>query len=161
MRVVSNTSPLLYLHQIGRLDVVPRLYRRIVVPQAVADELDRGRAEGHDAPDCRAHDWMALETIPIPAMLRLITALGAGEAEALALALATPTDLLILDDAAARRLAAAEGLPFVGTLGVLLQAKRQRLVDRVMPLVAELTTRGFRITEELAREVARLAGEAA
>ena len=42
--VVVNTSPLQYLHQIGCLDLLPRLYRQVVVPEAVADDVLVARA---------------------------------------------------------------------------------------------------------------------
>ena len=58
MRVVSNTSPLQYLHIVQQLPLIERLYGQIVVPQAVIDELDVGRQQGYDTPDCRAYNWM-------------------------------------------------------------------------------------------------------
>lgn len=93
MRVISDTSPLQYLHGIRQLPLLEQLYGRIVVPQAVIDELNVGRQQGYDVPDCSAYDWMQPETVTIPSVLKLITNLGAGEAETLALALAQPTDL--------------------------------------------------------------------
>jgi hypothetical protein len=48
--VVSNTSPLLYLHQIGQLDLLRQLYGRVVVPEAVAKELARGAQLGIAVP---------------------------------------------------------------------------------------------------------------
>ncbi len=49
--VVSNTTPLQYLHQVGRLDLLTRMYQRVIVPQAVADELRQGELQGIDVPD--------------------------------------------------------------------------------------------------------------
>lgn len=110
MRVISNTSPLQYLHSIQQLPLLEQLYGRIVVPQAVVDELAVGRHEGYDVPDCTPYSWMQVETVTVPAMLKLITNLGAGEAEALALALVQPTDLVILDDALARQVATSQAI---------------------------------------------------
>ena len=91
MRVVSNTSPLLYLHAVKQLPLLEQLYGSVVIPQAVVDELSVGQRQSFDVPDCGAYGWMRIESVPIPRMLTLITNLGAGEAEALALALATDT----------------------------------------------------------------------
>jgi len=44
--VVTNTSPLLYLHQLGLLDLLPDLYERVVVPTAVLRELEEGAKLG-------------------------------------------------------------------------------------------------------------------
>lgn len=52
-RVISNTSPLQYLHAIRQLALLKQLYARVIVPQAVVDELDLGRQQGFDEPDCR------------------------------------------------------------------------------------------------------------
>jgi uncharacterized protein len=49
--VVSNTSPIQYLHQIGVLAILPALYSRVMVPRAVADEIGAGRAAGVNLPD--------------------------------------------------------------------------------------------------------------
>lgn len=160
MRVVTNTSPLIALFQLGLLDVLGRLYGRIIVPQAVVDELAAGREEGYEVPDCSAFDWMIVETVPVPSVLRLVTALGRGEAEALALSLAVPTDLVLLDDGLGRQLAKSQALRVSGTLGVLVEAKRAGLVPLVLPLVKQLREAGFRMSPALEITIARLAGEA-
>jgi hypothetical protein len=156
-RVVSNTSPL--LHQLGGLDWLRILYGQVIVPRAVVDELEVGALEGYDVPRCNHHPWMIIETGPVPAILSLVTALGAGEAEALALALAVPTELVLLDDRLARQVAGNLGLRLSGTLGVLLEAKRTGLVSEVNPLLVRLQELGFRVAPGLVARIARLAGE--
>lgn len=49
--VVSNTSPIFYLHRVGYLELLKRLYREIIVPNAVIEELEEGRKQGEDVPD--------------------------------------------------------------------------------------------------------------
>ena len=56
--MICNTSPLQYLHQIGQLSLLPALVRRVIVPQAVAEEIERGRAKGIDLPDLSALAWV-------------------------------------------------------------------------------------------------------
>ena len=51
--VVSDTSPIQYLYQIHLLDLLPDLYNRIKIPQAVADELSEGRSRGIHLPDIK------------------------------------------------------------------------------------------------------------
>ncbi|MET0623606.1 MAG: hypothetical protein ABW250_11550 [Pyrinomonadaceae bacterium] len=62
--VISDTSPLQYLHQLGLLDLLPQLVGRVVVPQAVVDELEAGRALGHDLPDVTALGWVDVRVPP-------------------------------------------------------------------------------------------------
>ena len=159
MRVVSNTAPLQYLYGIKHIHLLEKLYGQIVVPQAVVTELLVGRERGHDVPDCRACSWMHIETVPVPSVLKLITNLGAGEAEALALALSKPADLVILDDALARQVAASQEIRHTGTLGILAQAKAHGLIQSVMPLVDEIQRAGIRISDPLRALIRRAVGE--
>ena len=67
---------------------------------------------------------------------------------------------VLLDEADGRRVAFAAGLAVVGTLGVLILAKRQGMLERVDPEIARLHAEGFRIVPGLIAEALRLAGEA-
>jgi predicted nucleic acid-binding protein len=49
--VISNTSPLFYLHRLRHLNLLQKLYQRIIVPEAVVDELNAGRDLGEDVPN--------------------------------------------------------------------------------------------------------------
>jgi uncharacterized protein len=101
--VICNTSPLQYLHQIGQLDLLPRLVHRILAPPAVAAELAEGRRLGLDLPIPETLPWVELSRPRSEAVLRLATDLGSGETAVLALALERSDPVVILDDALARR----------------------------------------------------------
>lgn len=87
---LCNTSPLIYLHQLGRLDLLPALYERIIVPEAVALELSDGGRLGYAVPDVRTLAWVTVTPVERAALLRLVADLDAGEREVLALAEAGP-----------------------------------------------------------------------
>lgn len=158
--IICNTSPLQYLHQIGWLDLLPRLVTRVVVPTAVAAELAEGRRLGLDLPVPDTLPWVDLRAPRSEAVLRLAMDLGPGETAALALALESADAITILDDALARRHAEVLGLRLTGTLGVLLDAKRAGLIARVMPLIDDLQSLGFRLSGQTRDAVLCLAGEA-
>lgn len=158
--VVSNTSPLLYLHQIGQLDLLSQLYGRVVVPGAVADELAAGSQLGIDVPELAQHPWLQIEAPPERLLLRAVVDLGMGEAEVIAFGLARPAALLLLDDRLARRTAGLLGLTFSGTLGVLVKAKREGLLESLRPVLEALERTNIRVTRELIRWALREAGEA-
>ena len=82
---ICDTSPIQYLHQLGLLHLLPEFYSRIVVPPAVVDELDRGRAIGIDLPDVRTLPWMKTQAPKGLEKVPAATDLGAGEKEVLAL----------------------------------------------------------------------------
>jgi len=128
--VVSNTSPLLYLHQVGHLDVLRELYGRIRIPSAVQLELQAGVEQGVAVPDVQALGWIDEQALTDRLLLPTVIDLGPGEAEAIALALSSPHSLLILDDRLGRRIARLAGVTYTGTLGVLVKAKRAGLFSR-------------------------------
>lgn len=124
MLTFSNTSPLLYLHQTGRIDVLKRLYGTVHYAPAVLSELRAGAALGVSVPEPQDIDWLRLLTVRNASLMPLITDLGPGETETIGLALELPGSLVILDDLLGRRVALDAGLRVTGTLGPLLKAKR-------------------------------------
>jgi uncharacterized protein len=157
--IICNTSPLQYLHQLELLDLLPVLAGRVVVPSAVARELSAGRTQGVKLPVPEELDWIAIRTPLSAPVIPMVVDLGAGETEVLALALESGNAKVLLDDALARRVAAMLGLAFRGTLGLLLDAKKARLVPAVGPLLNRLKLLGFRLSRETERNVLDLAGE--
>lgn len=156
--VVTNTSPLLYLHQLGTIGLLAALYQKVLVPKSVIEELDTGRAGGHDVPDVAALAWAEVVSSPTLALLALATDLGKGEAEAIAVA-HERNALLILDDGLARRHARLIGVTVTGTLGILLKAKAEGHLPRIAPLVTRLAELGFRLSAETRDAVLKLANE--
>ena len=85
--------------------------------------------------------------------------LGPGESAAIHLALETHPPWLILDDRPARRLAISLGIPVIGTLGILLAAKRKGLLTALKPVLNELMQMGFFVAPALYRQVLSDGGE--
>jgi predicted nucleic acid-binding protein len=77
----------------------------------------------------------------------------------LALALETPDSICILDDALARQVAKTLQLRVMGTLGILLHAKRAGIIPAVYPLLEQLQSPGFRLAAHTRAAVLDLAGE--
>ena len=145
--IVSNTSPLLALDRIGRLHLLPELWGRVTRPQSVLDEIVAGKGRYGASPQLLGADW--LETLPDPGEAGYRPELGAGETAAIALALDRQATLVLLDDLAARNVAAELGLSMSGTLGVLLAATRKGLLDDIEPALKDLMDAGFHMSEEL------------
>jgi hypothetical protein len=148
-----------YLHQIGQLSILPALVGSIIVPPSVLVELDTGIEKGLDLPQPENLRWIRIQApISAPAV-SLITDLGPGESQVLMLALEIPGSVALLDDALARRIAIAKGIPIKGTLGLLLDAKRAGHLTAVKPSVDRLQELGFRLGQETRDSVLKLAGE--
>ena len=72
-----------------------------------------------------------------------------GEAEAIVLSAQMKADYLIIDERRARAIAQQYNIPLIGTIGVLLAAKRKGYVATVAPLLDDLLESGFRMSEQL------------
>jgi len=157
--VISNTSPLLYLYRIGAVQLLPKLFDEIWIPDAVKEELLTGRGRGYDVPVPADFIWLRIVNPKSMPSEWLALDLGAGEIAAMALALENPKHVILLDDMLARRTAQAAGLTVWGTLKVLLEAKSRGLVEKVEPFITRLNDSGMWISEDLKRRIRKLAGE--
>lgn len=157
--IISNTSPLLYLHRIDAMDWLPKLGEEVWIPRAVQDELSDGMRRGYDVPDPQRYEWVTVtEHRALPSQW-LNVDLGAGELAVLALALEHTECTVLLDDRQARRIAHAAGLSVWGTLRILLEAKSSGLIDRVVNHVDRLEAAGMWMSTAIRRRVLALAGE--
>lgn len=159
MIVVSDTSPLISLHAIGRLDLLEALYHEILIPDAVQREYLR-----QDAVDSRQRErpWLVgRKGANAQAADILKTQLGAGEAEAIALSLGVTADLLLMDERRGRHTAERLGVRCLGTAGVLLHAKQRGLIVALRPELEALSSQAdFWLADSVQRTLLALAGEA-
>lgn len=157
--LICDTSPLVALHQIGRLDILQKLSAKVIVPGAVQREIEVGAKISHDVPDLTAIAWIVIESPTTSPPLPNASQLGPGELDVLWLALERPGTVVLLDDQPARRVAAQLGLAYTGTLGALVDAKRLGIVPAVAPLIDDLQRRGFHMSVRLRETILRTAGE--
>ena len=151
MVVVSNTSPIVNLAAIGHLHLLPALFGKITVPDAVYREIVVAGAGRPGADEVWSAGWTEVQAVQDRRMVRVLEAdLHTGEAEALALALELGADWVLLDEQAARRSADALGLTYTGLLSVLERAKAKGIIPAVKPLLDALRhTAGFWIGSAL------------
>jgi predicted nucleic acid-binding protein len=158
---ICNTSPISNLIQIDALPLLGRLFTQITIPPEVAEELEAG-AEVFGAWR-EALGAAAIEVLPVAntdLVSELSTTLHAGESAAIALALQVGGSVLIIDEADGRKAATHLGLKIVGTVGILLRAKEQQLIERVEPYLQALRTKAhFWLSDGLYNHALVLAGE--
>jgi predicted nucleic acid-binding protein/GNAT superfamily N-acetyltransferase len=149
---VPNSSPLIALAQIRRLDLVPAILQPVLIPPAVAREI---------APSIPVLPHWATVRVPRirPSVLSSPGLLGDGEREAIALAVELGAAAIVLDDRPARRQAERAGLNVIGTLGLLLEAKRKGFVTTVRPELDKLVATSFFLSRPLYERLLELAGE--
>ena len=159
-RIISNTSPLVYLHRIQALGLLRALGDETWIPRAVVEELAEGSGRGYDVPDPGQHDWLRIVDPRVAPSEWLAFDLGRGELAVLALAVEHPGRTVLMDDRQGRRIAHTVGLNVRGTLGVLLEAKKRGLTARIEPFVNRLEGTGMWMSDALRDRVLALAGEA-
>ncbi len=159
--VVSNTSPIINLACIGRLNLLPALYAQIAIPAAVFHEIAVIDPEAPGAAEIRRAPWVQTWSVanrPLVAALSL--ELDPGESEAIACALERQATLLLIDERRGRSVAQRLGVPVMGLLGVLLLAKQRGIIENIRPLLDALRhTAGFWITDALYARVMEEASE--
>ena len=131
MIVVSDTSPLTALLTVGVADLLPQLFSEVVIPEAVRNELRRGHS--------RLPSWLRVAAVANQTQARQYARIvDLGEAEAIELARELHADRLLMDERKGRRLAAQEGVPVIGLLGVVLLARRKQFIPSARALIDRL-----------------------
>jgi predicted nucleic acid-binding protein len=125
MTAISDSSPLILLATIGRLDLLHSVFREIVIPPAVRREVTIAGAGRPGAAGAAAAGWISVRApTNLPAGARQFGPIGAGETEVVALALKLGRGLpVLLDDRAGRRVAEHQNLLVIGSGGVLIRAQ--------------------------------------
>ncbi len=161
MKVVSNASPLINLARIGQLALLPRLFGRLLLPQAVWQEVvEDGRGQP-GAEEIRRAVWIERATVSNQQLVHSLRQdLDSGEAEAIALAIEIQADWLLMDERLGRETAQYFGLRYIGLVGILSAAKQRGDLKALRPLLDRLRdVAGFRVSSALYQQVLRDAGE--
>ena len=150
--VVSNTSPLNYLILIEEIDVLPRLYERVIIPRSVSGEL-----QAAETPEpvrtwiLNPPDW--LEISPETGLLDSdLMSLHAGERDAITLALHLQADAVLIDERRGRGEAEKRELKVIGTIGVLAFAHERGLLN-LRNAIGRLQMTTFHLSPKLAASV--------
>jgi predicted nucleic acid-binding protein len=155
---VVNASPLILLGKIGQLGLLEALAPLTSVPEAVVEELAAGA--GPDPEDGLTFAWAKARTVPDVAVPQSIAGwdLGAGESQVLAHCL-VGAKRAVLDDGEARAAARVHGVRLIGTLGVILRARRAKVIAAARPVIEQLRERGAYLADDLVEAALRRVGE--
>jgi len=129
MIIISDTAPLNYLVLIREIEVIARLAGRVLIPQAVYDEM-----HAHKTPQ-PVKEWVDSQPVWLEvrrANTSLFTPqrkIGKGETEAIALALELKADVLLIDDGKGIKEAHRLQIPTLRLLTVLEEAAKKNLLD--------------------------------
>lgn len=157
MIVVSDTSSISNLLQIGLIGVLHDLFGEITITPAVRREL---YALPHQEAVIEKMDWIKVKTPQNQKLVfELMAELDLGESESIALAVEENARYLIIDEYKGRKIADSYGVKIVGILGILIQAKQTGLISSVKDTIQKLVEAGFRLDKKLVERVLKALGE--
>ncbi len=157
---VVDASPLIILAQGGWLELLRVVGDRIIVPRQVSIEIRRPGPSDAVARALSATAWLeVVDTGPVVAEVRRFD-LDPGEEAVLTWALAHAGAVAIVDERRGRRAARALGIPVVGTLGLIIEAKLRGMIPAARPVIAHLLhTTSWYLSEHPREQALRRAGE--
>jgi predicted nucleic acid-binding protein len=146
LKVVSNSTPLIALAKVNRLNILKEFFNSIIIPGAVFIEVTTDKEGRAGSDEVSIAKWIRKKEVSNPLATDFLSAkLDAGEAEAITLAKEIKADLLLIDDKDGRKAAKSVGIPITGTVGLLLRYYRRNKEDFKMAL-DELIAKGFRLS---------------
>lgn len=148
-RVVVNTSPLITLCKSDQEWLLPELFSEIVIPSQVYDEIAMGGVDDPASQKIGQLQWLRLEHSVNLSHIVQSWDLGVGETAVISHVLSNQEHIAIIDDSAARRAASSLQLKVIGTLGVIVEAKRRGIINAIAPGLKALKDSGLWVSDEL------------
>ena len=158
MIVISDTSVITYLIQIGKISLLKELFQDIIIPPSVRKELEKIPNQKYIL---EQNKWIRTLSIQNNKLLNtLLKKLDKGEAEAIILSIELSADILLIDEKKGRRIADEYGLNITGLLGIFVEGKTYGFINEVKPILDELINKtGFRISPKLYNFVLKIVKE--
>lgn len=154
MTVVCNSTPLIALSRVGRLELLKEYFGEVYIPQEVYGEVVTRGGDLFGAKEVASAVWIKVKEVTNRTAVDFLnTILDKGESEAIVLA-KEKNMLLVIDDGEGRNIAESLGLRITGTIGLLLLAAEDGKLDLKQSL-DELMAVGFRLGE---KEYKRIVG---
>ena len=154
-----DASPLILLVRAAHLHLLKALAPQLVVPEPVLEEIRAKGVEDATLQAVEASPWLSVVQVTSEQERIGGLTLGKGEAAVLAWALSHPGAFAVLDDQRARSHALSLEIPVIGTLGVVLRAKRLGMISQARPVVESLVAEGMYLSRSVVERALALAGE--
>ncbi len=161
LTVICNSSPLINLAIIGKLDLLKKYWGKIHIPEAVWQEVVIDGRGNEEVDDIKKAEWIIVEKVTNQNLVvALEQDLDKGESEAIALAVEKKADILIIDETDAREVADIYEINKTGVLGVLILAKLRNDITSLKQEIKNLKTKAnFWLKDSLVKKALKKAGE--
>lgn len=157
MIVISDTTPIVSLIKISRIDLLEKLFGEVCIPEAVFRELTTNTIFESEAEVVQNSPF--LKTIPVKnrkslEILQAASGLDDGESEAIILADELKSDILVIDERKGRKVAQKLGITITGTIGILIQAHDEKIIstEDIKIYLEQLRNSSIRLSESLIQE---------
>ena len=157
MKVVANTTPLISLASIGKLELLKDIFGEIIIADAVYNEIKAKRGYGYNEIDTAFIRVQSIKGIAYRDFL--LNQLDLGETETIILAKEIDADFVIIDENIAYKIAKSSELNVVRTLSILLRAKEKGFVPALKPLLDEMIIKGRWYSQRVYKTILEQAGE--
>jgi predicted nucleic acid-binding protein len=161
-KIVSNATPLIYLAKTDKLNLLKAIADRVYIPIAVFQEVviegkRLGEKDAYRVEKCINEGWLNIKEVD--SLLSIGFPLHYGELEVISLAVQEGIKKVLIDDAKARSVADLAGLHPVGTLWVIVQAVKNRMMDfdEFLSTLESIIHSGFYLKDEVYIKVIRTA----
>jgi len=155
MILIADSSALIALAVIDKLDLLDTLFGKVYVPRAVYDEV----SEQSKSESKKLATYCKDKVLDITSDVNLNITLGLGESEAIILYKEKHADYLLCDDKKAKKFARNFGVNVIGSLGILLKAKEKKLIAELTPFIENLKLSQIFIDDKTCGLVLKMAGE--
>jgi predicted nucleic acid-binding protein len=150
MIVVADTTPLISLLKIDRLELLEILFGQVLIPQAVFSELIAEKRFQAEADQIKSKNFIVVKAVANAesvSVLKRATGLDQGESEAIVLTDELKADLLLMDEAKGRTISDQMGIKIMGTIGLLMVAYEEHSItsDEVKECIDGLQSAGRHI----------------
>lgn len=158
-KVISDSTPLIALSKVKQINVMERIFGHVSIPEAVWEEVVE-EGKGLSGSEIKNLDWIKVEKVKDRNVLRALSDLfGKGEREVIGLAIESANPMVLIDEKAAKKKLNSLEIPVIGTLGILLIAKKKKFIKSIKEPMDKLSKSGFYIDNVLYNSVLELAGE--
>jgi len=152
--IIGDSSALVALATMDRLDLLEKIFGKIYVPKAVYDEV----TISYKPQSVKLKEFLADKVVSVELDISKM-GLGQGELEAIALYKNMNSDFLLIDDRRAKKFARLNDVNVIGSLGVMILAKDSGLVESIRKDLEKLVSSSLFISQSLIDRVLMSVGE--
>jgi len=158
-RIVVNTSPWIALSICNQIPLLQKLYTEVLIPLGVKEEILEGGEQGIGTYELKTSSWLKIEKVVDVEKIKLLYELEQGEAEVIILAKEKGIRQVLIDEKVARLQAKVLGFDVIGTLGLLLKAKKKGMLPSIKPLITKMLENGIWVKGEIVKGILKDAEE--